>query len=86
MAEVLEWPGARRVRVVPAGRAVTPPEASGPLHVLRLWMERAAVRRELRTMSDDLLRDCGLDPVQARDEADRPFFRPLDLERARLPR
>jgi uncharacterized protein YjiS (DUF1127 family) len=56
------------------------------LHVLKQWMGRAAVRRELASMSDELLRDCGLDPARARLEAERPFFRPLDLEAARLPR
>ena len=84
MAKVLEWPGVRRVPPRPVVPARVRAGGGGPLHVLRLWMERAAIRRELRSMSDELLRDCGLDPTAARDEADRPFFVPLHLDGARL--
>lgn len=84
MAKVLEWPGTRRAKPEPVAPTRAGAVSAGPLHVLRLWMERAAIRRELRSMSDEMLRDCGLDPTAARLEADRPFFAPLHLEHARL--
>jgi uncharacterized protein YjiS (DUF1127 family) len=83
MAQVIEWPGPRPAPVVmhaPNDNKVT---VTGAVATLRLWRERAAMRRELRAMSDELLRDCGLDPRLARAEATRPFFVPLRLDRAR---
>ena len=67
---------------LPHSRGAHPDAASGPLHVLREWMERHRMRRELRQMDDALLRDAGIDPAVAREEGRRPFFRPSLLDRS----
>lgn len=39
------------------------------------WDLRRRTRRDLRGLEPHLLRDIGLDPVQARVEAHKPFWR-----------
>jgi uncharacterized protein YjiS (DUF1127 family) len=39
------------------------------------WQERAASRRALARLDERLLRDIGLDPAAAADEAAKPFWR-----------
>lgn len=43
---------------------------------LALWSFRARTRRDLMKLDDRLLRDAGLDPIDARKEANKPFWRP----------
>jgi uncharacterized protein YjiS (DUF1127 family) len=42
---------------------------------LALWDLRARSRRDLARMDEHLLRDVGLDPLEARREANKPFWR-----------
>ena len=39
------------------------------------WRERARMRRQLLMLDDRLLRDIGLTRLQARGEAEKPFWR-----------
>jgi uncharacterized protein YjiS (DUF1127 family) len=39
------------------------------------WFVRASRRSELRTLDPEQMRDCGLDPVEVRREAVKPFWR-----------
>ena len=39
------------------------------------WRERAKMRRQLLLLDDRLLRDIGIDRLQARSEAEKPFWR-----------
>ena len=41
-----------------------------------LWLERARQRRQLRELSDHMLRDIGLTRADAWAEAEKPFWRP----------
>lgn len=41
---------------------------------LRLWMKRAAVRREIAGLSDAVLHDIGLTRYEAQLEAEKPFW------------
>ena len=41
----------------------------------RLWIERAARRKELKALDAAQMRDCGLNPVAVRREANKPFWR-----------
>lgn len=43
--------------------------------LVRLWLRRARTRRALAELDDRLLRDVGLDPMTAREEARLPFWR-----------
>jgi uncharacterized protein YjiS (DUF1127 family) len=43
---------------------------------LMTWQDRARSRRTLQSLDDRLLRDIGIDRVQAAQEATRPFWRP----------
>lgn len=50
--------------------------ALGPaVKTLSTWRERARMRQRLLLLDDRLLRDIGIDRVQARGEADKPFWR-----------
>ena len=42
---------------------------------LLAWHDRARERRELTELSDDMLRDLGIPPAEARRQAARPFWR-----------
>jgi len=42
---------------------------------LHLWAERRRARRAIARMSDHMLRDIGLTPGEALDEAAKPFWR-----------
>lgn len=42
---------------------------------LALWDLRARSRRDLARLDDHLMRDVGLDPVEIRREANKPFWR-----------
>lgn len=44
--------------------------------ILKVWRFRARSRAELRGLSERQLWDIGLTREQARDEADKPFWRP----------
>lgn len=46
------------------------------LSTLDLWEQRRRSRRQLRQLSDALLSDIGVDRERARQEADKPFWRP----------
>jgi uncharacterized protein YjiS (DUF1127 family) len=39
------------------------------------WRERTRTRRQLLELDDRLLRDIGIDRVQAQSEAEKPFWR-----------
>jgi uncharacterized protein YjiS (DUF1127 family) len=39
------------------------------------WRERVRMRRQLLLLDDRLLRDIGIDRLQARSEAEKPFWR-----------
>jgi uncharacterized protein YjiS (DUF1127 family) len=41
-----------------------------------LWLERARQRRQLRELSDHMLRDIGLTRADAWAESEKPFWRP----------
>ena len=43
--------------------------------LVRLWLRRARTRRALAELDERLLRDVGLDPMTAREEARLPFWR-----------
>lgn len=47
---------------------------------MRVWARRAAtrsaLRRELARLDARLLRDAGIDPIDAHREANKPFWRP----------
>ena len=45
------------------------------LRLLRLWIVRAGWRRDLADLDAMQMRDCGLDPVEVRCEAAKPFWR-----------
>jgi uncharacterized protein YjiS (DUF1127 family) len=45
------------------------------LRLPRLWLLRSAWRRELAALDAGQLRDCGLDPLAVRREANKPFWR-----------
>ena len=50
---------------------------------LRAWRRNADLRAELRGLDDHMLADIGLTRFQVRNEIDRPFWRPVDLDRRR---
>ncbi len=66
---------------LPHGRRHGEINSFRPRDLWRAWRERVAARRELRWIDDRLMADAGLDPVEARTEARRPFWRPLALSR-----
>ena len=41
-----------------------------------IWLERARQRRQLRELSDHMLRDIGLTRADAWAESEKPFWRP----------
>jgi uncharacterized protein YjiS (DUF1127 family) len=43
--------------------------------VVRLWLSRWRTRRDLAALPPYMLRDIGLDPIAARNEAEKPFWR-----------
>lgn len=43
--------------------------------VLALWHFRAKSRRDMERLDDRLLRDMGFDPLEARRESDKPFWK-----------
>ena len=45
------------------------------LPLLQAWWMRRKTRRALERLPDHLLRDIGLDPLTARREAAKPFWR-----------
>ncbi len=47
---------------------------SSTLGLLVDWSERSRNRKSLGSLDPHLLRDIGLDPITARDEANRPFW------------
>jgi uncharacterized protein YjiS (DUF1127 family) len=49
--------------------------------LVRLWLRRARTRRALAELDERLLRDVGLDPMTAREEARLPFWRASTMER-----
>jgi uncharacterized protein YjiS (DUF1127 family) len=44
------------------------------------WMRDSSTRRRLGEIDDRILRDMGFDPDLAREEALRPFWKPLALK------
>lgn len=42
---------------------------------LVIWQQRVRDREALRRMPDHMLKDIGLDPVDLREETDKPFWR-----------
>ncbi len=58
----------------PAGLARGNRGAGGLLRLVLAWRQRAESRRALRDLDDRLLRDIGLDRVDAKLEADKPFW------------
>ena len=57
----------------------TAPRPAGRLRALlrlpRLWIERAAARKDLLELDAAQMRDCGFDPMAVRREAIKPFWR-----------
>jgi uncharacterized protein YjiS (DUF1127 family) len=45
------------------------------LSVALTWQDRAVQRTQLASMDDRLLRDMGIDPLEARMEAEKPFWK-----------
>ena len=43
--------------------------------VILTWRERTQTRRQLMLLDDRLLRDIGINRVQAQSEAEKPFWR-----------
>ena len=67
---------------LPASHAALPtftphplPPLSRVLMVVVQWDLRRRTRKDLRGMSDHMLRDIGLDPIAAAHEAAKPFWR-----------
>jgi len=62
------WPARRRFIVLAAWlrRAV---------YLLLVWRERARQRRQLRSLSDRMLRDIGLTRADVLAESSKPFWR-----------
>jgi uncharacterized protein YjiS (DUF1127 family) len=58
-----------------ATRRRVPAPRSTLFALLRLYLERARLRRELAALRPDQLRDAGLDPVEVGREARKPFWR-----------
>lgn len=59
----------------------TPVSAGSPgvalftaIATVKTWRERAVQRRALALLSPELLRDLGLSPIEARIEAEKPFW------------
>jgi uncharacterized protein YjiS (DUF1127 family) len=44
-------------------------------NLMLTWQDRATQRAQLAALDDRLLRDMGIDPVDAMREADKPFWR-----------
>lgn len=44
--------------------------------LLRLWSQRRRQRLELYSLSDTILKDVGINRLDALQEADKPFWRP----------
>ncbi len=44
--------------------------------LLETWQTRSQQRKDLEQMEHRLLRDIGIDPVEAAKEAAKPFWRP----------
>ena len=42
--------------------------------LFEVWHERSRQRQELSTLAPELLRDIGVDPVEAIREAEKPFW------------
>jgi len=61
-------------RLVHAWRAVRDVIAAVD-RTLALWDLRARSRRDLARLDDHLMRDMGFDPIEARREANKPFWR-----------
>jgi uncharacterized protein YjiS (DUF1127 family) len=40
-----------------------------------VWFVRASSREELRALEPEQMKDCGLDPLEVRREALKPFWR-----------
>ncbi len=58
--------------------AVLPPVSAILMQIVRIvlrWEMRRLTRKGLRRLDDHLLRDIGLDPIAAADEAAKPFWR-----------
>jgi uncharacterized protein YjiS (DUF1127 family) len=70
---------------LPHGRRQGEPNGLRPLAVWRAWRRRRAARHELHWIDAHLLRDAGLDPIEARAEARKPFWWPITLDRADPP-
>jgi uncharacterized protein YjiS (DUF1127 family) len=45
------------------------------LRLPRLWLKRHVWRRELAALDAEQMRDCGLNPLDVRLEAAKPFWR-----------
>lgn len=72
--EISVSPAARAGRRLAAvWRAIR--EVAGAINdTLALWDLRARSRRDLARLDEHLLRDVGLDPVEARREVTKPFW------------
>ena len=58
-----------------AGAGLAAREVAGWLGVLRLWSNRSRQRRRLLDLDDRILKDIGVDWIDARREAAKPFWR-----------
>ncbi len=60
----------------PRGRSTWQIRLAGAADLMLTWYERARQRRQLRALSDHMLRDMGLGRVDVEAEAEKPFWRP----------
>ncbi len=58
-----------------AGTARRPASRGGILATLQLWLERREQRQALLGLSDAMLKDIGLNRVDAWQEGSKPFWR-----------
>ena len=64
----------RAISFAPAAMEVSSP-VTAAYRVFATWMERHEQRSRLAEMDARILRDMGLDPVDAMNEAAKPFWR-----------
>jgi uncharacterized protein YjiS (DUF1127 family) len=56
--------------------AMTLPQMMQVLALPRIWLRRAKMRHELSMLSEEQMRDVGLDRQTARRESKKPFWQP----------
>ena len=62
-----------------AGHGALHDTLHGIAHQIHLWIERSRTRQQLAELDDHMLSDIGLSRPQVEAEANKPFWRGLDL-------